>query len=160
MRILQQIFDMWQRRSRGQSLSCTAGPLGTRGSAGAGPRVAGTVLTISVLLSGSQSIGIAQHGVQLHAFDAADVLPVAGSPSHSSIPFATVFENANMLAIGGPSQRPDVAPSAAAQLGSWCLPAVFTSVNRHAASGQMQTVGARIDTDTGHAQHGLQRLRR
>src|SRR5713101_6619381 len=69
------------------------GPMGTDGSAGAGPRPAGTSSQISVVLSCSQSQGspmvALSRSVPLTIF----ALPVAASAIHNSRPLSFVFRN-------------------------------------------------------------------
>src|SRR5579875_284040 len=94
----------------------TVGPCGTRGSRGAGPRLAGTVLTISVLLSCSHSIGSPITAL-MRTFSILCVLPVAGSPSQSSIgPAAVVLVKANCLPSGDQRSAPARAPGGSATL--------------------------------------------
>src|SRR6185503_8840474 len=76
------------------------GPDGTAGSAGAGPRPAGTSWHSSVVPSLSQSQGSPaaafRRSVALTSFD----WPVAVSATHSSIPFGLMFVKDNRFASG------------------------------------------------------------
>src|SRR5882762_2015458 len=80
------------------SLTCTFGPLGTAGSAGAGPRPAGTSLQTSVALSGSQSHG--SPVVALTRSLASLALPVAVSAIQRSMPSVLVLRKASFAPSG------------------------------------------------------------
>src|SRR5689334_20922264 len=73
------------------AVSCTFVPLGTGGSAGAGPRPIGTTLHRSVALSASQSHG--SPVVALRPLAASGALPVLALAIHRSMPSARVLRN-------------------------------------------------------------------
>jgi hypothetical protein len=97
-------------------VSCTLGPDGTRGSSGAAPREAGTVVQITASLFCSQS-----QGSPAVAFKRSDPLrsfacPVAVSAIHSSMPVGLVFVNARCLPSGENVTPPIRAPGGTAIL--------------------------------------------
>src|SRR5262249_29556035 len=73
------------------AVSCTFGPFGTGGSAGAGPRAVGTTLQRSVALSGIQSHG--SPVVALMPLVASAAAPVETLATQRSMPSGRVLRN-------------------------------------------------------------------
>src|SRR3954451_22006873 len=88
--------------------SCTFGPAGTRGSAGAAPREAGTVVQTSVALS-SQSHGSPAGELRRSPPLTSRDCPVIVSATHTSMPAAFVLVNASRLPSGENSTSPTLA---------------------------------------------------
>src|SRR4051812_31873784 len=94
--------------------SCTLGPEGTRGSAGAAPREAGTVVQTTAVLSSSQSHGSPAVALRRSAPDTSFACPLATSATHNSIPFGFVFVNDRYLPLGENSRPPTSAAGGSA----------------------------------------------